>query len=372
MGKSLAICVLVLAAVAVADPFADVRRMIERNQTLTRIAEQEALINEKYLHDIERMVKPMKVCPPISRGPPPKSISQLHPYDIGAIGAIGDSISQGCNAKSTSVINHINYVGVTWSIGGDAGVTTLYNLLTPYSGLIPAASYGQGADNTGLNCAKDGAVASDMPTQATDLVEKFRNANYPDGQNFLTAWKVATVLIGGNNFCKICQDQENNSVARFVMNMKATLDKLMEVPRLLVNILPMIDIGPLASFRSGITCDVVLNQVCPCVMSESGRAVIADFTAQYNAALVTLVKDYEQHHTKNFAAVIQPFLTKTRIPDRNYISPADCFHPSLLGQQSFAIALWNNMLTPAHLKATTFTPGEEPMCPTEHTLFYIN
>jgi len=208
-----------------------------------------------------------------------------------------------------------------------------------------------------------------MPEQANDFMTRAKAATYRSGETYETAWKVITVLIGGNNFCKVCNDQDSNSVAQFVTNMRTTFTILKTVPRLFVNVLPMVDISGLAQFVSGVGCEVALRSVCPCVMTAAGRAMITEFTKQYNAALLELIKEFPT--TSDWAAVVQPFLTDTVIPDKSYITPADCFHPSALGQQGFAISLWNNMLSPTSRKATRFNPGDAPMCPNDDTLVYV-
>jgi len=48
----------------------------------------------------------------------------------------------------------------------------------------------------------------------------------------------------------------------------------------------------------------------------------------------------------------------------------DCFHPSVIAHQNMAKALWNNMLTPAADKRTTFDFSEAFVCPTNSTLLY--
>lgn len=49
----------------------------------------------------------------------------------------------------------------------------------------------------------------------------------------------------------------------------------------------------------------------------------------------------------------------------------DYFHPSLVGHQHMAKALWNSMLTPAANK--TYINADEPfVCPDSSTLLYTN
>jgi len=56
----------------------------------------------------------------------------------------------------------------------------------------------------------------------------------------------------------------------------------------------------------------------------------------------------------------------------SYPVQLDCFHPSVIGNQNMAKALWNNMLTPAAQKKTSFDSSEDIVCPTNSTLLYTN
>ena len=50
----------------------------------------------------------------------------------------------------------------------------------------------------------------------------------------------------------------------------------------------------------------------------------------------------------------------------------DYFHPSLIGHQHMAKALWNSMLTPAASKRTYSNADEPFVCPDSSTLLYTN
>lgn len=56
----------------------------------------------------------------------------------------------------------------------------------------------------------------------------------------------------------------------------------------------------------------------------------------------------------------------------SFLMQLDCFHPSVIGNQHMAKALWNNMLTPAAQKRTSFDSSEGIVCPTNSTLLYTN
>ena len=55
-----------------------------------------------------------------------------------------------------------------------------------------------------------------------------------------------------------------------------------------------------------------------------------------------------------------------------HVYQLDYFHPSLVGHQHMAKALWNSMLTPAASKKTYFNSTEPFVCPDSSTLLYTN
>jgi hypothetical protein len=55
-----------------------------------------------------------------------------------------------------------------------------------------------------------------------------------------------------------------------------------------------------------------------------------------------------------------------------FVSPFDCFHPSLLGHQSIAVSLWNDLFKPHHLKSTYFQYPLHLYCPTVEDLIRVD
>ena len=64
-------------------------------------------------------------CPTLRPMPAPRSVGELHPCAVGAVVAMGDSISTADNALSTSWTTLKQSPGLAWSIGGDEGAFTL-------------------------------------------------------------------------------------------------------------------------------------------------------------------------------------------------------------------------------------------------------
>ena len=59
-----------------------------------------------------------------------------------------------------------------------------------------------------LNVAVGGAVNTQMPGQAENLVEKLQNDPDIEGDiDYENDWKLITMFIGGNDLCRSCQNE---------------------------------------------------------------------------------------------------------------------------------------------------------------------
>jgi small subunit ribosomal protein S29e len=296
-------------------------------------------------------------CPTLPKREPGTKISDLHPADIGAVGGVGDSISTGCNAQSTSIFNMKDYEGLAWIMGGDGFGTdkervTLGNAFQHYTGALPDLAYGTGNSNTGDNWAKNGAIAQDMVGQVAQLKRGFQNTL---GEKYNTTWKFVNILIGGNNLCVACDGgsgAKKAEPANYLAAVKDAMDQLQTFPRTFVAVSLLPDITQLQKYKSGLVCSVALWYACDCAASdsESKRAVVKQRVEEYNAELTKLVNGYPDRD--DWAAVLQPALKGAEISDIDLISDADCFHPSGKGQAGFATGLWNNLVEPAGSKKT--------------------
>lgn len=76
---------------------------------------------------------------------------------------------------------------------------------------------------------------------------------------------------------------------------------------------------------------------------------------------------------QDWALVIQPILSQGKIPNINYLSTLDCFHPSLIGHRALAISIWNSMLLPKSQKPSYWNPDSLwPLCPNNSTVFFVD
>jgi len=340
---------------------------------------------EKYLpylledkQNVSLPTQTFAACPTIPAPADTNDVTNLRPGNIRVVMAMGDSITAGMSAKDTNVLSLKEYRGLSYSIGGDAGLTTFPNLLAPFlpSGYPIGFSTGIGSRTSagnGLNAAVSGAINTDMPGQAQWLVQQLK-AN--SKINFNNDWKVLTVWIGSNNLCDVCDNLNNNNGANFQTNLNASIQYLYaNVPRLFINFVANLEISALHNINSG-ACSLLHMIACGCVgtSNANSRALVASTGKDYQARATTIAKYFNalasSQGKKDFAIVVQPFLINTTIADRAQLSAADCFHPSAASHATAAVALWNNALTPAAKKKIAWNPTDAPLCPTADTLLY--
>lgn len=303
----------------------------------------------------------------------PDSVHKLRPSDINVVISLGDSITAAFGAESTSILNvFTEYRGVSWSGGGQdtyESKQTMPNILKLFNSKLYGYATGTGGPNSAsavFNIAVSGAVAADVPSQARTLVEKLKS----DARvNYEQDWKLVTLWIGGNDLCAACNDPEYYSARNYQAHMQTALDVLLEVPRVFVNLVMIMDITRLHQLQAGL-CDFYHSTVCPCVQkSDDTRSVVQRLAGEYQAAVDAIVGN-PRYQSDTFAVVAQPFFVDTQIPlapggapDRSFFAP-DCFHFSYKAHAAAAIGLWNNMLEPQGSKAKSWDIGQPPKCPT--------
>lgn len=315
-------------------------------------------------------------CPSLPVPPDTDNVRNLRPGNIRIVMAMGDSITAAMSAKDTTILSMKEYRGIAYSIGGDAGISTFPNLLKPFlpAGFPIGASTGVGdrtKTTTGFNAAVSGAINSDMLGQAQWLVTQLKAAK---NVNMTEDWKVLSVWIGSNNLCDVCSNQPNNNGANFQTQLTNALEYLYSnVPRLFVNLVANLNIAPLYNINNG-ACSFLHSVACGCVgtSNSASRALVSSTAEDYMSRAYTVAQTFNSRNKIDFAVVVQPFLTKTAITDRSQLSAADCFHPSASAHATAAVALWNNVISPAAKKQTAWNANDVPICPTYDTLFYTN
>lgn len=312
-------------------------------------------------------------CPSIPTPPDATNVNNLRPGNIKVVMAMGDSITAAMSAKDTLIFSLKEYRGIAYSIGGDSGVTTLPNILKQYSPNLIGSSTGIGKreiSTNGLNAAVSGAINSDMLGQAQWLVQQLK-ANTKI--NYNNDWKLLTVWIGSNNLCDVCDNVNNNNGANFQTQLTNALEYLYaNVPRVFVNLVANLEISGLANVNSG-ACSLIHSIACGCVGgSANDRAIVASNGKDYQARAYPIAQAFNARNNPGFAVVVQPFLLNTTINLRSELSAADCFHPSAPSHVYAAVALWNNLISPASRKQLSWDINGTPICPNSDTLLYTN
>lgn len=326
----------------------------------------------------------------------PKDIHDLRPSDIKVVMALGDSITAAFGVMGEA--GGLNeFRGKSWCIGGDENATTVPNFLSTYVPDIQGAAKGhhvleycsgpqcpnfQYHPQTDVhNAAQSGAMIMNLPTHEFDYLLKqvYNNPNI-DIEN---DWKLMTILIGANDICSCCDlNQTYTGPDAFEKDMRDVLEKVRStLPRTFVNLILGFNISEVYWLgRKSLYCELhqrVFSFECECIFDKNANATRLEVdvvTQQYNQRLFKIAADYKAKNYSDFAAVIQPILYRANAIDfpESFLSTFDCFHPSLIAHETFAIALWNSMLTPAAQKKTNISFGDIPMCPTANTKIYTD
>eukprot|EP01113_Clastostelium_recurvatum_P044961 TRINITY_DN764_c0_g3_i1.p1 TRINITY_DN764_c0_g3~~TRINITY_DN764_c0_g3_i1.p1 ORF type:complete len:414 (-),score=67.18 TRINITY_DN764_c0_g3_i1:75-1223(-) len=331
-------------------------------------------------------------CPPL---PPhtPKNVSDLKPGDIKVVMALGDSITAGYAMDGKSSLAIMEGRGRSWCIGADQNATTTYNFLKFYNPHLVGGSVGTHvatqdwlyiASEDVLNAAQSGAVTGDLPQHELDYL--LTQLKYNPNIDMANDWKMLTIEIGANDLCGTCPVNgtfSKTSPDQFEAQMRQTLERVrLNVPKVFVNVLEGFNISQVYTLgQTSLYCAEVHKQVykeCGCLFkpgpqSDSARQEMDILGQQYNQRIRNIAADYAAKQYPDFAVVVQPQGRDTSIDKfpLSYLSSLDCFHPSVLGHEMFAITLWNNLITPAAQKVTAIVPGQVSIkCPTADSYLY--
>jgi phospholipase B1 len=319
------------------------------------------------------------------------SIFDLRPNDIKIMMALGDSITTGFGVLGAG--NETR--GLSFSMGGDEGAVTLPNFFKYFNPALVGASQGTYPAEVcyGNNCpairylpnqdannaAKSGSMVFDMVSLQLNYL--IRQLNMNPLMDVQQDWKVMTILVGTNDLCASCTFNLTYLTADdYENNLMGTLERIRtNLPRTFVNIVTgfnvsqAYDISLKTSRCANVSRPLFIQ--CDCIFDPKAGAIREEIDAhltQFNQRAVNVAAYYQRKAYDNFAVVVQPFSVDTHISDlpTRFISRLDCFHPSKSGQEAMAVALWNNMLTPAAKKKTSLNMSDAPICPTQDTLLY--
>jgi len=333
-------------------------------------------------------------CPPL---PPhvPANVSDLRPGDIKVIMTLGDSISAGFGIQGAIGLL-TEYRGLSWSIGGNPGAVTLANFLKFYNPNLQGASQGSHLVEICygilcppfqyrpsldvLNSAQSGAMVSDLVHELSYLVVQLLASPKID---FKEDWKLLTLFIGANDLCGSCTLLGGFLTPNmFETHLTTVLESVRKtIPRVFVQIVEIFNISQVYDLSLKTKACAAIHRAvfieCDCIFSPSAnrtRQEVDEFAQSYNERSRRVAANYQKLNYPDFAVVAQPFGRNTKIRDQPtaLLSTLDCFHPSLMAHEGMAIALWNNLLTPAAKKKTFLDLGDKPLCPTEDTRLFTD
>ena len=302
---------------------------------------------------------------------PAASVHALRPGNIQVVAALGDSITTGTFAKSETLLQLGEDKGVSWLIGGDETVETVFtvaNALKRFNPDVVGASTGQGNSNPQGNAAVGGAGSGNMLGQAQAL----RDWMIEDPKvDFANDWKLVSLWIGGNDLCSF-----GTTPAQYERDLEDALQFLgTNFQRIFVNLIQVIDVGLLYDVNdASLGCTVVRPTACG-RPNSLGRPAVTAQTEGYWAATEKVAAAAEATYgSDNFTVVVQPGMVDAKetfaagLMDTTYLSP-DCFHFGVRGHQVSAVNAWRNLLQPVGLKDRKFVPvgmpGAEILCPDE-------
>ncbi|KAJ3098017.1 hypothetical protein HDU96_000165 [Phlyctochytrium bullatum] len=288
-------------------------------------------------------------------GKKPTNARTVRPKDVATVMAIGDSITAGfgMNSGRLPFTQVTEFRGLAFSIGGDAGATTVANFFQKYNPAVKGASTGTTALRATikvLNAAVSGAKVADLTGQVTTLKNAFTSGRYD-----ANGWKVVSLLIGANDLCASC-NAGATTPDLFETRFRAALNSLRTNfgTNTIVNAYQIFNVSQVwfpqqtssyCSFAQGI-----LN-LCPCSKTAANRATMDSYAVQYNQRISKVSAEFQ---FDNFVVNVQPGASNLIINSLDYLAQIDCFHPNQCSHSSVAGMLWNNMFQPQGQKVNNY------------------
>jgi lysophospholipase L1-like esterase len=234
---------------------------------------------------------------------------------IHVMGAIGDSITAGFNARRFGDNRELG-----WATGDEGDV--LSHLLRLRA---------QGSDVQAFNDAIAGSKVDDLHRQIT------RNLRHPVDY--------VTVTIGANDVCT-WPDDYGGQLAEFETTLDTEISRIVETrPNVKIMLPPIPDIYNLwavASSHDGCYGRWQLFNICqPLLGRDRTDAERAAFRTRWELANAAITRVAEAHSDH---VLHDPELAHTAFT-WEHISPLDCFHPNVLGQNLLSERAWMLYLT---------------------------
>lgn len=101
-----------------------------------------------------------------------------------------------------------------------------------------------------------------------------------------------------------------------------------------MNLVLVLDVRSVRELNDGFVCSTLHRRTCPCAAfpDEKEKETLDQWIPQYHQYLLDLIYSGIYDQRDDFTVVIQPFMSKTKLPrtfdgqpDLSYFAP-DCFH----------------------------------------------
>jgi len=221
----------------------------------------------------------------------------------------------------------------------------------------------------------NGAVSGANLFQIFQEVDWFNYHLQNELAAYQSEWKLLTILIGANDLCGCCGSNPdsrclpNNWIATYNQVLQYAYDNI-PGRKVFVNVVSMFNISQVYSACITHPWCVFIHEEfheCGCLMDgdANDRLQMDVYAQQYNALMSTMAQQWNAKGYPDFTVSYQPVLQNMIIPNTTFLSQLDCFHPSLLAHEQFALSLWQSMYLPPGKKPTFFPASGAPLyCPT--------
>lgn len=302
----------------------------------------------------------------------PTTIGHLRLGDIGIVASIGDSLSAAAQYKDDNVdvweeeddgSDEVDTVSadleekklVSFVTGGSPHLTTqtsLFNILQHFNPTLLGGSSGSnfpGMDQgppAGLNFATTGASIRDSTMQAKKLVDHLR-LNTPKMQDI---WKLVTIQFGVEDLCSAPAYEE------WSMYLRNTLSTLRtELPKTVVLLMTPMDVTSLLRTRCNPSRS---SQNCPWI--RDNQSCRLDVRKNRDALEAIISNTAAEFRTSTFGVEVLPTLKDFAVDTS---SSDDCLHPDDHHNSMIGKNLWNNFVTRASERTSSYGDDLEIICP---------
>jgi len=231
-----------------------------------------------------------------------------------------------------------------------------------------------------LNAAQSMAKVAQVVDQVDYLEQLLKTYDANGTIDMKHDWKLLTVLTGANNICGSCSNGSIYQPAYFGQQLDLLIGKIYkQIPNVFVNVITMFNISQvytqhLRSEYCTIMWDTFAAHECGC-LTDSGstnatRTAMDLHSVAFNQQIYAVAAKWAGLNSPTFTVSVQPFTENMLISSQSDLSELDCFHPSLLANEGFAVGLWNNMLVPPAQKNKALDPHNAHLnCPGPNTFF---